>query len=83
MQVHTPSWSTAALSVRQHLDGAYADRDRINKPDGTWSYRYLQENPDPTERDNVYTNRELMRCHADRVLWECLGKSSANRRRVT
>jgi len=65
--IYKPSWTKYALSVRQSLDGPYADREPVTREDGSWSYLYFQENPDPNRRDAEYTNLGLMECHNDQV----------------
>jgi len=65
--IYKPAWTKYALSVRQSLDGPYADREPVIRPNGTWSYLYFQENPDPRQRDAEYTNRGLMECHNRRL----------------
>lgn len=65
--IYKPAWTNYALSVRQSLDGPYSDREPVTRSDGTWSYLYFQENPDPSQRDAEYTNRGLMECHNDRL----------------
>jgi putative restriction endonuclease len=66
-EVYKPSWSNYALSVRHNLDSPYADEEPIVYPDGSWTYRYYHENPDPSKRDNDYLNVGLMRCIKDKV----------------
>ena len=65
--IYKPAWTRYALSVRQNLVSQYADREPVTRSDGTWSYRYFQENPDPNKRDDEYTNRGLLECLNDRV----------------
>lgn len=65
--IYKPAWSKYALSVRQSLGGPYADKEPVQRADGTWSYWYFQENPDPQQRDAEYTNRGLMECLKDQV----------------
>ena len=65
--IYKPSWTQYALSVRQTLSGPYADRDPVFRTDGTWSFSYYQENPDPSARDTEYANRGLMACLRDKV----------------
>jgi putative restriction endonuclease len=65
--IYKPQGWVYALSVRQVLNGPYPDREPLTRPDGTWLYRYFQENPDPMLRDEQYTNRSLMACQRDRV----------------
>jgi len=65
--IYKPRGSDYALSVRQTLDSEYADKDVLQRPDGSWVYPYLQENPDPSQRDRMFTNRGLVRCMEDGV----------------
>lgn len=65
--IYKPKWSPYALSIRQTVDGPYADSEPIVRPDGSWSYRYYQEGQDPEERDLAFTNRGLMSCMQDGV----------------
>ena len=65
--IYKPNWTSYALSVRQSLAGLYPDKDPDVRPNGTWTYQYFQENPDPAKRDSQYTNRGLMDCMRDGV----------------
>lgn len=65
--IYKPEGWPYALSVRQTLGGPYPDREPVVRADGTWLYRYFQENPDPALRDEQYTNRGLVACLHDRV----------------
>ena len=65
--IYKPNWTSYALSVRQSLAGPYPDKDPDVRPNGTWTYQYFQENPDPAKRDSQYTNRGLMDCMRDKV----------------
>jgi putative restriction endonuclease len=65
--IYKPRYTEYALSVRQTLDGPYADKDVEWRPDGSWVYPYFQENPDPAQRDREATNRGLMHCMEDDV----------------
>ena len=65
--IYKPQGWIYALSVRQVLNGPYPDREPLTRADGTWLYRYFQENPDPALRDEQFTNRSLMACQRDRV----------------
>src|SRR4051794_34906426 len=58
--IYKPTGSDLALSVRQTLNGPYADRHPITRDDGTWVYAYHQEGHDPDQRDDEFTNRGLM-----------------------
>lgn len=65
--IHKPAGWEHALSVRQGLDGPYADREVIDLGEGIWTYDYYQEGADPSARDRDFTNRALMRNFRDRV----------------
>ena len=65
--IYKPRWTNYALSVRQSLGGPYSDRDPEIRSDGTWTYHYYQENPDPSQRDSQYTNRGMVDCMRDGV----------------
>ncbi len=65
--IHKPKGWDHALSVRQTLDGPYADSDIAERGDGDWSYDYFQEGKDPAKRDKDFTNRAMMRNIADGV----------------
>jgi len=65
--IYKPQWSKYTLSVRQTLGGPYPDKSPVERPDGTWSYEYFQENADHTARDKEFTNLGLVACWKDRV----------------
>ena len=50
--IYKPHYTQYALSVRQTLDGLYADKDVEWRPDGSWVYPYFQENPDPASTES-------------------------------
>jgi len=58
--IYKPKGFDLAFSVRQKLDSPYADREVLDRPDGTWVYAYHQEGANPDDRDTVFTNRGLM-----------------------
>lgn len=65
--IHKPSGWAHALSVRQSLGGPYDDRNLVDNPDDSWSFDYAQEGPDPSKRDDDYTNRALVQNMQDGV----------------
>lgn len=65
--IHKPRGWRHALSVRQSLNGPYADEAPVVRPDGAWTYRYFQEALNPNERDEQFTNRALLACQEDGV----------------
>ncbi|SAK87224.1 HNH endonuclease [Caballeronia ptereochthonis] len=65
--IHKPAGIKYAVSVRQSLNGPYADHEPIVNTDGSWTYRYFQEQLDPAKRDSQFTNRALLACRDDGV----------------
>lgn len=65
--IYKPADSEYALSVKETLSGKYPDKEPVYREDGSWLYKYFQENPDPAQRDSEYTNRALMKCAQDGV----------------
>ncbi|EMG36627.1 HNH endonuclease [Desulfocurvibacter africanus PCS] len=65
--IHKPKGWKYALSVRQTLNGPYADQEPEVRSDGSWTYRYYQEQVDPAKRDKQFTNRALLDCQDDNV----------------
>lgn len=65
--IYKPAWSRYARSVRQTLAGAYDDEHPIRRPDGSWQYGYHQELAADKAPEQLYTNRGMMMCLADRV----------------
>ncbi|AQG99031.1 HNH endonuclease [Burkholderia sp. KK1] len=65
--IHKPKGIDYAVSVRQSLNSPYADHEPIIDSDGSWTYRYFQEQLDPAQRDRQFTNRGLMACMNDGV----------------
>lgn len=65
--IHKPAGLEYAISVRESLGGPYADHDPVVRPDGSWSYKYYQEQPDPTKRDSQFTNVALLACQRDGI----------------
>lgn len=65
--IHKPRGWRYALSVREVVNGPYADAEPELRNDGSWGYRYLQEGRDPGDRDRYFTNRGLMACMDDGV----------------
>lgn len=65
--IYKPAENEYALSVKETLKGPYPDKEPVYRKDGSWLYEYYQENPDPLQRDNEYTNRALMACIQDGI----------------
>ncbi|WP_244846577.1 HNH endonuclease [Caballeronia sp. SL2Y3] len=65
--IHKPAGLEYAVSVRQSLNGPYADHDPTANPDGSWTYRYFQEQQDPSKRDSQFTNLALLACQRDGI----------------
>ena len=65
--IYKPAYTDYALSVRQAIDGPYADKEVDRREDGSWTYPYYQENADLPQRDRAATNRGLVKCMNDGV----------------
>ena len=65
--IYKTHWTKYALSVRESLRKYYPDKEPIIRIDGTWLYRYFQENKDVEKRVLEYTNRGLFECNQDKV----------------
>jgi putative restriction endonuclease len=65
--IHKPAGSDYALSVRESLASPYADQEPVFLPDGSWTYRYFQEEQDSSKRDTLFTNRALLACQRDGI----------------
>ena len=65
--IHKPKGIPYAVSVRQSLNSPYADHEPVTHADGSWTYRYFQEQHDPAERDRQFTNRALLACRDDGI----------------
>jgi len=65
--IYKPAWSKYALSIRRSLSGPYPDRDIELGADGTWAFKYFQEDLDPKRRDSQFTNVGLIECWKDVV----------------
>ena len=64
--IYKPAWSEYALSVRQTLEGPYADREPITRLSGSWVYLYHQEGH-LNQGNQIFTNEALLACLRDRV----------------
>jgi hypothetical protein len=65
--IYKPRWTEYALSIREMMHRPYPDEKPVFQSDGTWTYRYFQENLDPSARDDEYTNAALLKNAADEV----------------
>jgi putative restriction endonuclease len=65
--IHKPAGLIYALSVRESLNGPYDDHPPEVHADGSWTYRYFQEQSDPAKRDSMFTNIALLKCQQDEV----------------
>ncbi|HEY0927668.1 HNH endonuclease [Brevundimonas sp.] len=65
--IHKPANWDHVLSVRQSLNGPYADKPPQGSYDAEWRYQYFQEGLDPASRDKFASNRGLVRCKEDEV----------------
>jgi putative restriction endonuclease len=65
--IHKPKGWRHVLSVRETLSGPYADREPVERPDGSWRYDYFQEGDQLARRDKDFTNRALTACSEEGV----------------
>lgn len=65
--IYKPKDSEYALSVRQTLGGVYPDHEPVYRSDGTWTYRYHQENQSGKNPTELFTNKGLLACMRDNV----------------
>jgi hypothetical protein len=65
--IFKPKDTNYALSVKQTIGEIYPDQDPILRNDGTWTYRYHQEEQDAKKSIDLFTNRGLLACMQDNV----------------
>jgi len=65
--IYKPKSSKYALSIRQILDGPYIDEEPVYQSDGSWTYRYAQEEERGKSAEDLYTNKSMLACIEDDV----------------
>ena len=65
--IYKPQHTDYALSVRTLQEGPYPDKEVEFRPDGSWVVEYFQEDPNPKNRDRMFTNRGLIKCMEDQI----------------
>lgn len=65
--IYKPSGVPYALSVSQRLDSPYSDEKIVYQEDGSWRYRYAQEEKQNGDSASLFTNKGLKKCMVDGV----------------
>lgn len=65
--IYKPKGLEYALSVRSVPSSKYPDGNPVHRADGTWYWKYYQEDLDPALRDKLFTNIAMMACLRDKV----------------
>lgn len=65
--IYKPSGVPYALSVSQRLDSPYSDEKVVYQEDGSWRYRYAQEEKQNGDSASLFTNKGLKKCMDDGV----------------
>ncbi|MEB0140728.1 MULTISPECIES: HNH endonuclease [unclassified Undibacterium] len=65
--IYKPQSLPYALSVRQGLDSPYIDEEPQFQSDGSWRYRYAQEEQAKKNADELFTNQGLHACMRDGI----------------
>jgi len=63
--IYKPKSCPYALSIRQTLDSPYSDQEPEYQDDGSWRYRYAQEEDKNVDSATLFTNQGLKRCMDD------------------
>ncbi|MFC3532316.1 HNH endonuclease [Vogesella facilis] len=65
--IYKPQSLPYALSIRQTLDSPYSDQEPEYQADGSWRYKYAQEEEKGGDSARLFTNQGLKRCMEDGV----------------
>ena len=65
--IYKPKSLPYALSIRQTLDSPYSDQEPEYQVDGSWCYKYAQEEGKGVNSSLLFTNQGLKRCLEDGV----------------
>lgn len=65
--IYKPKALDYALSIRQTLDSPYSDQEPVYQEDGSWRYKYAQEEDKAGDSAVLFTNQGLKRCMDDGV----------------
>ena len=77
--IYKPAGSPYALWVRETLRSPYSDQvsGQVDRPDGSWLYKYSPEGRQGKTDMSLATNRALLRCQEDGVPVGVLRQTSA------
>lgn len=65
--IYKPKFLPYALSIRQTLDSPYIDQEPEYQEDGSWRYKYAQEEDKEGDSTKLFTNQGLKRCMEDGI----------------
>lgn len=65
--IYKPAASSYALSISQRLDSPYSDEKAVYQQNGSWQYRYAQEEKENGDSTRLFTNLGLKKCMDDGV----------------
>lgn len=65
--IYKPKTSEYVLSIRVMLNSRYPDQEIIHRKDGSWSFRYHQEEIEGKLPNDLFTNKWLIACIKDNV----------------
>lgn len=65
--IYKPANVSYALSIRQTLSSPYSDQAPVYLEDGSWRYKYSQEEHPVRDSAALFTNQGLKRCEEDGV----------------
>lgn len=65
--IYKPANQNYALSIRVMLSSRYPDQEIIYRNDGSWSFRYHQEENEGKAPDSLMTNKGLIACMNDSI----------------
>ncbi len=65
--IYKPKESEYVLSIRVMLNSRYPDQEIIHRKDGSWSFRYHQEEIDGKLANDLFTNKGLIACIRDSI----------------
>jgi putative restriction endonuclease len=65
--IYKPKESEYVLSIRVMLNSRYPDQEIIHRKDGSWSFRYHQEEINGKLANDLFTNKGLIACIRDGI----------------
>jgi hypothetical protein len=65
--IYKPKSSAYVLSIRQGLDSPYSDEEPVYQSDGSWTFRYAQEEQSGKDAEELFTNQGMQTCMQDAI----------------